>query len=369
MTDHFEGDVGNIVLSKLDKSKQADLSSAKTKCKPNCNEFIDANLAGNDKSIESAGLNEISIKTSNLNDMTDTLKKINYINKETYPQPGSRSIKISTTIHCANTGKEIEMNPVIISINMKRQKTEYKIQLEGEKQLFASKLDLENGIEPFKDVSITKTSISKSNEENSAEENVSEDISTESADSLDEQSIKLSKCQIKITPERNLMEPTLNNEKVMFLQNLLDEFSFKFEETINTVLISGVQSMENYETFIRRLTYVIINVNRVEASKLALIKNKKFSISCTRADTNAETNSVLVQVNLTKNEPENAATDAKNVPGLVAHKQLQKYVVSENDEDIVQKKTAEFSPLTSSNNVSSEIFLNSLDTLILILII
>lgn len=235
------------------------------------------------------------------------------------------------------------MNEITVGVNMKRHSKEYKVILEGDKQLFVSKLDLENGIEPFKDISISKLAIDTNNNI----EDSSEDDSGETSSEADSDSgLKLSKCLIQISPERNLIMPALNNEKVMFLQNLLDEFGFKFEETSNTVLITGEQEMDNYETFIRRLTYVIININEVEpASKLELIKNKKFHVSCTRAQSNTETNSILVQVNLTKNEKETALNDrAKLVPGLIAHKQIQKYVVSENDDDIVQKNPLNFQP-------------------------
>lgn len=199
------------------------------------------------------------------------------------------------------------MKDININLNVKRQKQEYNVQLEGAKQLTATKFDLENGIEPFKDITIVQAPINKIDDtpnsyDSSSDDDVSKENdsnaseSSENNSNSDSKSVKLSKCIIKIVPERNLMAPTLNNEKVMFLQNLLDDFNFKFEETNDYVSISGIQSVENYETFIRHLTYVITNINDVEPANLALIKNKQFFLSCLRNEPNIETNTILIQV-------------------------------------------------------------------------
>lgn len=204
------------------------------------------------------------------------------------------------------------MKDIEISIKVRSGKKEYDVKLIGDRQLFATKLDFENGMEPFKDISIVKARLpslnsalaaSNSGEDNSESESnglasdEQTETSSDSSSSTLEDSPKFSKCEIKISPQRNLMMPTKNNEKVMFLQNLLDEFGFKFEEKLDTVLVSGVQNMENYETFLRRLTYVIVGVNDVvEESRLNYIKSKIFLLSCTRVDPTVETNSILIQV-------------------------------------------------------------------------
>ena len=180
----------------------------------------------------------------------------------------------------------MEMKEAQIKIQVKSLQKDFVVKINGEKQLFVTKQDLENGIEPFKDISIVKTAVSKeSSEEYSGEQGFTPLSET-----------KLSKCQIRISPERNLMTPGQNNEKIMFLQNLLDDYALKFEESTEFVSISGVQSVENYEAFLRRLTYVILNIGDVEAASLSLIKNKKFFLSCTRIESNLETNVILVQV-------------------------------------------------------------------------
>lgn len=193
---------------------------------------------------------------------------------------------------CSN-GKSLRMKDALVSIQVKSSRNEYDVKLEGERQMFASRQDLENGIEPFKDLSVIKSIISSSSSaEGSSSEEDEDNASQESAVDAP----RFSKCQIRISPERNLMTPGQNNEKVMFLQNLLDEFAFKFDESIDTVLISGEQSVANYETFLRRLTYVILNLADVEATKLSLIKTKKFLVTCTRVETGLDTNTVVVQV-------------------------------------------------------------------------
>ena len=49
-------------------------------------------------SIESSNQNEISIHTSNLNDMSQILRKINYVNKDKFLQAGSRAIHLTTNV-------------------------------------------------------------------------------------------------------------------------------------------------------------------------------------------------------------------------------------------------------------------------------
>lgn len=184
-------------------------------------------------------------------------------------------------------------------------KKEFVVRINGEKQLFASKQDLENGIEPFKEIAIEKILVDAAPKIDSSSSSDEYTSGEEPADAMAPE-IQLASCQVKISPERNLMTPPgVNNEKVMFLQNLLDEFGFKFAESADLVSISGVQSIQNYEAFLRRLTYVILNIGDVEPAKLNLVKNKKFWLSCVRADSNKESNSILVQVSCETIETKN----------------------------------------------------------------
>ena len=135
-------------------------------------------------------------------------------------------------------------------MNVKREKQEFNVQLDGSKQLFVGKGELENGIEPFKEISIRKIPINKLDDSASSFDAVNIDDSSENSDEDEDSTkrendqekssnVKLSKCQIRIVPERNLMAPTQNNEKLMFLQNLLDEYGFDFKETSDLVTITG----------------------------------------------------------------------------------------------------------------------------------
>ena len=302
---------------------------------------------------------EIKAKTSSLLDMTQLIRKISYVNKQTFVKEGARSIVVTTVVECSNTGKAIVLKDLNVRVRLAHQIQEYNVQLEGIKQLFASAMELENGVEPFKDFSILKVPINKIDDTPLVNSDSGDSESTEQASNEKDQSdsVKLSKCLIKITPERNLLEKSSNSEKIMFLQNLLDEYGFKFEETLNTVTISGLQSVENYQTFIRRLTYMITNINEVNKDSLSLIKNKKFYISCYRSEPNIESNTVLIQLNLTRNidmivSSENEASPANGQieDGFIANKQAQKLVVSDEDSDILQRKIEDY---TSRNKKMS----------------
>lgn len=317
LVDHFEGDIGNIVLIKHEHKP------TKIECKPKCHESIEMNMVGNENlidSIEVFNANELAIHTKNLNDMSEILQKINYINKDTYPQKGARTIKLSTTVHCGNNGKQISLSELDFKLDVQHERKEFNVQLEGDKTQKVFKTDLENGIEPFRDISIFSYEINKL-----------DDVSKDDSDPSDD--ILLSQCNIKIYPERNVMMPDQNNEKVMFLQNLLDEFKFEFKETIDSVLISGVQKAKNYESFIRRLTYVITNVKDIDDDKF--IKDKKFFLSCVRNEPNIETNTIVVELNVAMKEKLLTVPNHHDRIGFLAHKQAQKLVISGTENDIL----------------------------------
>lgn len=282
LVDHFEGDVGSIAVTKNEQRQHPDTTS---QCKPKCHESIEMNMVGNEQlinSVEQISATEIRIHTANLDAMSQVLRRINYINDAPFAvEKASRAIKLTTSVHCGGSGKQISLSEVTAGIVLKRQRHEYNVQLEGDITEFVSRSELANGVEPFREVSIFSFEINR--------------VDQDSANELPAR-VFLSQCQIKITPERNTMSPGQNYEKIMFLQNLLDEFKFEFKETLDSVVISGVQTIENYERFIRRLTFVITNVNEIEVGHF--IKDKEFFVSCMRSEPNIETNTVVVKLNI-----------------------------------------------------------------------
>lgn len=320
LVDHFEGDIGSVVITKLQNEEKNG-----KECKKKCHEAIEMNMVGNENflnSIEHVNAQEIRIHTSNLKEMSQILQRINYINTDSYTKDGSRIIKLTTTVHCSNDGKQISMGELTFPVNVKHQIREYNVQMEGDKTLIVSKFELENGVEPFRDISIYSYEINKIDK-----------VSDETEKGND---ILLSQCHIKITPERNTMTPTENYEKVMFLQNLLDEYKFEFKETSDSVVISGVQKAENYQSFIRRLTYVITNVKDIDDTRF--IQEKQFYVSCVRNNPNIETNTIIVQLNIIQNENKLEKKMGNHRLSFVAHKQAQRLVVSENDDSIFLDK-------------------------------
>lgn len=89
------GDGGSKAVVVTDSAIQ------QVKCKTNCDELIDLDLSGDErlkKFVESSNINEISLKTMNLDEMADVVRKLSYVNKETYPQLGQRSVKLRTSL-------------------------------------------------------------------------------------------------------------------------------------------------------------------------------------------------------------------------------------------------------------------------------
>lgn len=313
LVDHFEGDVGSIVVS---RNEHIDSDS---QCKLKCHESIEMNMVGNENlinSVEQISPTEIRIHTASLEEMSQVLRRINYINGVPFPvEQASRKIQVTSSVHCGNSGKQVSLSEVNAGIVLKRQKHEYNVQLEGDITQYVSRSELANGVEPFREISIFSFEINR--------------IDQDSSETPD--SVFLSQCQIKITPERNTMSPAQNYEKIMFLQNLLDEFKFEFKETLDSVMISGVQTIENYERFIRRLTYVITNVNEIGAGDF--IRAKDFFVSCMRSEPNIETNTVHVKLNIdeTKQTAEKVEHKANRFGFNDIHRaQAQRLVVSED---------------------------------------
>jgi hypothetical protein len=86
------------VLKKQTKPAGDSDSQRAEKCKKTCNEYIESELSQDDQAIESADLYRIALKAASLDDMVQLLKRVNYVNKETYPKAGSRTIKLATTL-------------------------------------------------------------------------------------------------------------------------------------------------------------------------------------------------------------------------------------------------------------------------------
>lgn len=346
LLDHFEGDIGSVVVT-IKKTENILKVAPIVKCKKACLEYIEMNMVGNENYIGSIEKTkspyEIKIKTSTLIDTTQLLRKLTYVNTETlFAKQGERRIVVTNLVKCSN-GKAIVLKDLNVQVKLQTPRQEYNVQLEEVKQIYASTFQLENGIEVFKDFSILSIPINKIDANVLHNEPV--------IDYQEEDSIKLSKCLIKMRPERNLMDNQLtNSEKLMFLQNLLDDFGLSFDETIDSVTISGLQTVGNYQTFIRRLAYVITNVNEVSKDKLALIQNKKFFVSCFRSQPQIETNTVLIQLNLTRDiavvssegSVEAMSVNGQVEDGFIALKQSQKLVVHDDDSDILQRKIGDY---------------------------
>jgi hypothetical protein len=340
LTDHFEGDISSIILTKGDTesvrkegNEIADLKDP-FDCTLECQEVLEMNLIGNEnyiQSIENSKHDELSVQTNNVYDMTQILRKINYVNKNAdIQQYGMRKLILSTTIHCSNSDKTIKLNEITMKVDVIRTQQEYNVQLDGNTQIYDSRKNLESGIEVFKHFAIYKIEINKIDDSSNNKGDINFELEQE------QKLTKLSQCVVRIEPKRNLLAPNENNEKLMFLQNLLDEFNFKFEETLDQVTISGVQTTDNYERFIRRLSYVITNIpENHETFKL----NKRFYLSCVRHEPNIETNEILVRLNITGEQK----TD------YVARKQLNQFFAPDADDDVLKQR----SPVSSRSSAAS----------------
>ncbi len=316
LVDHFEGEIASIVLT---KNNNMDTNQATNKCNIECRERVEVNMIGNERLVgilKTSGAN-VSFHAKNLEDMVQLLSKVDYVNDlDTIEKEkgGTRLIKLTTSMHCENNGKQISLADVTVNIAI-AEKKQFNVHLEGDSDQEINKNELENGVEPFRQVSI-----------------IVDEVNRVDAGVTNEEVI-LSECRVQITPERNLMAPMQNYEKIMFLQNLLDEYKLEFKETLDSVLVRGLTTASNYEAFIRRLTYVVTNAGQIPKDKM--FKQKQFLVSCVRSEPVIQTNGVLVELNVVSSQEKNEAN--KQLPQdrfeFVAHKQAQKLVVGD-DSDI-----------------------------------
>ena len=137
------------------------------------------------------------------------------------------------------------------------------VQLAGSKHISVVASDLKAGIQPFQDIYISASEGVKGQDKTQTDDHDDDDDDGDNGDDVPDSTSSsssssieisqgnvakkatsqspatLSSCTIEIFPKRNLLEPSVNAEKVMFFQNLLDYFGFKFEETRDSVKISG----------------------------------------------------------------------------------------------------------------------------------
>ena len=107
------------------------------------------------------------------------------------------------------------------------------VQIDGDMEINFTRVDLSLGLDVFRNISMRNIEDNRIAEDGEQKNS----IGTSSMD--DQPLIKFSNCMIKITPERNLIDPSMNNEKIMYPQAMMDEFGFILFESNDLVNISG----------------------------------------------------------------------------------------------------------------------------------
>ena len=165
--------------------------------------------------------------------MSQILSKINYVNQKlSNPQLGLRKIILKTTIKCAETEKQINLNELNLNLIVKHPKREYNVQITGDKQVTVLKTQLENGVKPFSKVSIEKAIVNQIDDDDDDDDSKSQE--------QEEDVVDLSKCQIHVSP---LM---IQNEKINHDQILLDQFKLEIKFNNDLILISGIYFLINF---------------------------------------------------------------------------------------------------------------------------
>lgn len=358
-TNFFNGDVSGLSLERqtVQKRQTNELqANSIIECVKNCKEYLDLNMIGNEnylKSIELTQYNTIKLNTQTLYDMILLLNKINYINKNLavgdgstlkQTQIGKRFVKLNTNIKCYKSIKpngniksssdddifKIHVNELSLSIDVKKPKQEFNVNIDGNKQYLVNKNTiLNNGILLFKDVKINKISINKLDYSQvvngEVNLNANDDLDDDSVDDDDiilneddSSKIYFSSCSIRILPvniNEKFVVTSFNtgdddyNVNSDDLSNTIGniENNFKITKNSDLFVIDGLNTIESYENYLRNLIYIVDSTNTGSGNNMANSNNidedgnklnlyKQFYLSCIRNEPSIETNTVLVQV-------------------------------------------------------------------------
>jgi hypothetical protein len=198
----------------------------------------------------------------------------------------------------------LQLNNLNLNLIVKHPKREYNIELkqvDNNKLMYVTKLQLVNGIKPFSKLSIEKKVIN----------NIETLSSSEEEQEQENDSIELVSCQLHANPNLN---QELNYEK-----HLLDQFKLNYNQNSdgNLIQISGTSDLKNYESFLRSITFQTNDDLTIQ----------KFQIECIRNEPKIQTNSFYIQLNVTHQ------IISEHYGGkYLALKQNDKLVVSELDD-------------------------------------
>ncbi|KAH9409789.1 Calsyntenin-2 [Tyrophagus putrescentiae] len=208
-------------------------------------------------------------------DVEDVISQISYSNTREYPTPGRRSLKLSTSISCAN-GKSLKI-PQVDSYVMVMPAEQPTIAINGTPNLAREYESFMQGIELFNSISIFV------NQDNDGEEGETEnEIDEGTADDGEEGAAngdvpagiskligehKLDSCNIQVYPPLNP-----DHEYFRVPTNMMEHLEIRHKETKDGIVIFGADSVHNYQQILRQLIYF----NR----KPAYYLNRAFKLSC-----------------------------------------------------------------------------------------
>jgi hypothetical protein len=288
-SNYFNGEVAGLSLFK-EQPQQQQKESNKIECLKNCKEYLDLNMIGNEnflKSIELIENNLIKIKTQTYTDLVTLIQKISFVNKkleasETLDksQMGKRYVRLTTEILCFSdpnnstdsSKSKITVDGFVVDLDVRKPSEEFNIKIDGNREYVVSKNVLLNkGINLFKEISISKNTINQVNGLSSTQDDGNERL-------------YFSSCSIKIVPNEKIVLRSFNDDEILGSND-----DFKLSRDDDVFIIDGLNSIEDYEVFLKNLVYSINENENGDSQKL-------FYLSCIRNEPRIETNTVLIQV-------------------------------------------------------------------------
>lgn len=218
----------------------------------------------------------------------EVLKKVAYYNSRRFPTPGSRDLTIETTAVCDN--QEIPI-PDVNAFIILSQVSLPAIRLSGDDSVAHTLEEFHRGVKPFQTIIISDNDLEDSDIRDQEEEEEEDTIGFEHLDS----------CQITMT------KPLKSGESLLLPADIAERYSADVATTDEEFVITGVDTVANYQVILRNIVYTNTAGGNLPA--------RKFTVRCSELNERFISNAFEVEVSLVhKKSPSNQARSGVHSP-------------------------------------------------------
>uniref|UniRef100_A0A8C5PGJ1 Calsyntenin-1 n=1 Tax=Leptobrachium leishanense TaxID=445787 RepID=A0A8C5PGJ1_9ANUR len=282
MAQFFRGNLAGLMIrsGKLESKKVIDCLYT---CKEGL-EFQPEDNAGKGMKITlSPGQSGLTMEGDDIDRFDQAMQRVSYLNSRQFPTPGIRRFKITTTVKCFNEETCISI-PDADGYVMVLQPEEPKISLSGIDHFArsASEFESSEGVTLFPELHI----ISTITREVEAEGDDDEDPTVQESLVSEEIMHNLDTCEVGVVGD----ELNSNQESLQVDLTHLQQKGLEISNSNLGMIISGVETMANYEEVLHLIRYKNWNT--------ASLFDRKFKLVCSELNGRYNSNEFQVEVNV-----------------------------------------------------------------------